>query len=145
MENPNIQKHYEEARKNAKEFYRTIGHIWCPMLNDYVVFKSAGLRHLIRKNGKPRSERDQMRRFLLLNSAPGILADPTARVIQREKNEMPDASRGTSTPPSARFLTITAQRNEKIITIVVRQIRDGKRNFLSIYDQKIAQRNRATL
>ncbi len=66
MENLIKRDGYDDAKRRVKEFYARIGSVWCPASNDYVSFKSAGLRHLIRKGKMPRPERDQMRRFFSL-------------------------------------------------------------------------------
>ena len=127
MENPASENSYEEAKKKAKEFYRKIGQVWCPALNDFIIFNSAGLRHLIRKGERPRSRRDQVRRFFLLRSAVGILADPAAEIAR------------ISVLLDMRFWTIARKGNKQIISVVVRQTKSGKKHFFSIYDQKIAR------
>ena len=79
MENPVGENAYEEAEQKAKEFYKSIGRVWCPVLGDYVAFNKIGFRHLLGRGRKPRSRSDQMRRFALLRYAVDILS----RVLSR--------------------------------------------------------------
>ncbi len=49
MGNPIIDESYQKEKKKAKEFYAAIGRVWCPALDEHVVFNNTGFRHLIRK------------------------------------------------------------------------------------------------
>lgn len=130
MENKNIANHYQNAKSRAKEFYKTIGRLWCPLLNDYVVFNNIGFQHLVRKGHRPRIMGDQTRRFYLLESIEGIFMDANAKITHEEKI-------GDGAMPSmTTFWKISAKRNERIITVVVRQIASKQKHFFSVYDQK---------
>ncbi|MFA6601372.1 MAG: hypothetical protein WCT02_00715 [Candidatus Paceibacterota bacterium] len=58
----------------AKKFYRKIGSIICPALdNERVYFNKHGWNHLIRKGRKFREFQEQNRRILLLSQAIQII------------------------------------------------------------------------
>lgn len=52
MKNPIEDDDYEKLKKEAKESYEKIGKIWCPALDDHIVFKKPGFRHLIWKGAQ---------------------------------------------------------------------------------------------
>jgi hypothetical protein len=142
MENSTVCGSYEKAKREAKEFYHSIGRVWCPTLEDNVTFNSPGFRHLVRKGSKPRSRRDQMRRFALLYFAPDIISDTSAEAACREREKTSDGSLGdrkARTLSSARFWTAATKSRGQILMVVVRQIGAGQKHFFSIYNQKIAR------
>jgi hypothetical protein len=73
MESPAYEESYEEAKRKAKEFYEKIGSIWCPALNEYVIFNRAGLRHLMQKGPAFRPKSEQKRRFALISHAKRVI------------------------------------------------------------------------
>jgi hypothetical protein len=142
MKNQITENNYQNAKKRAKEFYKTIGRLWCPVLNDYVVFNNVGFQHLIRKGHRPRLMSDQTRRFYLLESAEDILTNMKAKVAFEEKNiiSAPNKTdKKSSVQSRVIFWKISARQNEKTIIVVVRQIASKQKHFFSIYDQKTAR------
>ncbi len=110
--------------KEAKEFYATIGSVLCPVLGgETVVFNMAGFRHLTRKGGMRRSKKDQERRFALLPYASSIISYPHTSVISK--------SAGNAT-----FWILQAERDERIVTVVIRQLIGGRKHFFSIFSGK---------
>lgn len=126
MENQSSDDGHESAKKEAKELYEKIGEPWCPALNNPVSFNDAGFRHLLGQGRKPRSKSDQMRRFILLRSAKSIITSYRAKITDQREN----------IEERAKFWAITEQRNDEVITVVVRQVGAGKKHFFSIYNQK---------
>ncbi len=128
MENPN--------KRNLP--YGKIGRIWCPSLKDDVAFDNNGFRHLIWKGRKHRPESDRKRRFALLKYAPEIVAHPNSNInykeqkafsiIERHGKKIAKASR-------AKFWALSKKCDGKMITVVIRQIKSGKKHFFSIYDE----------
>jgi hypothetical protein len=86
MENPACKDNYEEAKKKAKEFYGTIGRVWCPVLGDYVLFTRDGFQHLVRRKAIQRPKSEQKRRFSLLTYAEAIVRNPVAKIMYKEKS-----------------------------------------------------------
>jgi hypothetical protein len=126
MEILNIYQHYEEEKHRAKEYYKRLGRIWCPGLNDYVVFNSVGFRHLMRKGGTWRSKDEQMRRFDLLPYAQKIITDPKAVFITEKRTLIPLTS-------EAEFFACTNQIDGQQITVIIRQINMRQKHFFSIF------------
>jgi len=124
MEDSTTEDSYEAAKKKAKGLYSKIGRVWCPALNDYVVFNSEGFRHLIWKEGKHRFKSEQKRRFALISCAEEILKNENANLSYRETN---NAVR-------VRFWAFTEKRDDKAIKLIVRQQDGGRKHFLSIFE-----------
>ncbi|MGB7957232.1 MAG: hypothetical protein WCF77_00090 [Minisyncoccia bacterium] len=136
MEDPARENSYEEAKRKAKEFYRGIGRVWCPALNGYVAFNSAGFRHLVWKGAEQRPQKEQERRFGLIFHARNILAVHHGEVEFREKIEMSIVRKHgikIRRPSRARFWGFLYERGGETITIVIRQIDRRSKHFFSIY------------
>jgi hypothetical protein len=139
MENPASANDYEEAKSKAKELYSKIGRIWCPVLKDYVAFTSIGLRHLIRKRGIRRPKSEQKRRFVLLHCIVPIITDPRAKVLHEEKETLRlvnHSGNKMAIPAQAEFWKFVAVQNGRIVRIVIRQFKNGKKHFLSVYGKE---------
>lgn len=129
--------------KNIKEFYKNLGSLWCPALDDHVTFANDGLRHLVRKNGKRRTKHEQARRFSLLPHAKEIIQDNTVKVIHEESMTARLVKRHGAailTQSHANFWTLTKDYGSTAITIVIRQIENKEKHFFSIYDAKSKNR-----
>jgi hypothetical protein len=137
-ENAGKSYSYEEAKKRAKEFYKTIGVIWCPTLNTDIFFTREGFDHLIGKRGILRPKSEQRRRFDLLLLAKEILTDPAARftcekklIIYRTKIN----GAYTTIHATAHFWIFQKEYGVKIVTLVIKQIDDHPKHFLSIFER----------
>ena len=65
---------YRNKFLSAKKYYKSIGTIKCPALdNELVYFRRDGFEHLIRKDRKIRPIPDQLRRFKLLYKARMVM------------------------------------------------------------------------
>lgn len=123
-------------KKKAVEFYKKIGHVWCPALGDHIAFNSIGFRHLIRKNGFPRKQSEQRRRFALLPFAEEILKNPSAVILnakQNAKHSVDNHGKKQAKNVGAAFWVFSDNRNGESIKIVVRQLDRGQKHFFSIY------------
>ena len=136
MQNPANKNSYDEAKKSAKEFYKTIDCAWCPALNDYIVFNQSGFQHLMRKRGRSRSKKEQKRRFALLLFVENIIRDKNITVQHEKNNILHSAKIGSKRifkTTMAKFWRITAKRNGKIVKIVIRQIGNHGKHFFSVF------------
>jgi hypothetical protein len=132
--------------KNIKEFYKNLGSIWCPTLNDHIAFTNDGLRHLIRKSGIRRTKREQARRFSLLPYAKEIIQDDEVEIIHKENMTTHLVKRhGTTilTQSRASFWTLRKNYENTIVTVIIRQIENKEKHFFSIYDSKSKNRTMA--
>ena len=109
-----------------KEFYKTIGSLKCPALDNEVIhFNNHGLRHLLIKKRKWRKPKDQLRRLRLLKYAKLIISSKkvslNSRLIESE-----------SKPIIFWSLEMQVKVN-LIVVVIVRQIGDGGKHFFSIF------------
>jgi hypothetical protein len=110
-----------------RRFYQGIGRVWCPVLKEYIDFNKAGFRHLVRKKGILRSHKEQKRRFTLLAYAEEIIGDPQAQYSYEETFKEAII---------ARFWSFAATKNDFMVTVIIRQLKNGKKHFFSIYAKK---------
>ena len=120
MYDPAFLSEYEKEKREAREFYNRIGRVWCPALNDYVVFNRVGFRHLIRKNALPRARNEQRRRFALLPKSAFILTDPFMIAAHRKEGRF-------------NFWAFTKEHNNRKIKVIIRQIGERQKHFFSIF------------
>ena len=126
MENLIIADDYEKTKKEAELLYFQAGRVWCPAIGDFVYFGKTGFRHLIQKGKRFRPRTEQKRRFLLIVHAKDILRDPQTHCDNRRDQNN----------PNVRYWNFSAQKGDKSIKLIVMQIKNGKKYFLSIYAKK---------
>ncbi len=72
MEKDEFKLFLEEKRS----WYKKVGKVFCPVLNEWVVFNSQGFRHLrYDGNGKPRTNKQQIYRMNVLVSVTEVIQD----------------------------------------------------------------------
>jgi hypothetical protein len=140
MQNPIVQSgSYKEAEKKAKEFYLSIDKVWCPILADYIIFNRAGFEHLIGKRSVLRPKSERKRRFMLLQYTESILSDSAVQFEYEERRishtTKINGERVTVTS-KAHFWRFYAERDEKLIKLVIRQIENHQKHFFSIFEGK---------
>ena len=138
MENPTNNDSYAEAKRKAKEFYKTIGHVFCPALDDGIAFNSIGFRHLMQKQGNFRIKEEQVKRFSLLLLAKEILENPKADVKHEKRKIIYRTDwRGKKVIKKSfvDYWIFTARWDNKIIRLVARRFGSGKKHFLTIYEK----------
>lgn len=136
----NLQKMgYETCRKWAKNFYKKIGAVLSPALdNQYIFFNNTGFNHLIRKLSL-RSRHEQKRRFLLLPRAEAIIKNPQAIMVYRkEKKKILIKRKETKAlkESTIHYWTFVYFTDSKRIKVVIRQINNGNKHFYSIMDKR---------
>jgi len=130
---------YEACKKWAKNFYKKIGVVISPALdNQYVSFNNTGFNHLIRKLSI-RSRNEQKRRFLLLPKAEAIIKNPQAIIVYRkEEKKILIKKKETKIlkESTIHYWTFVYFTDFKRIKVVIRQINNGAKHFYSIMDRK---------
>jgi hypothetical protein len=126
MEDPAIFDDHKKEVIAAETFYFGLRRVWCPALNDFVYFEKLGFRHLIQKRRKFRIKSEQRRRFALLPYVPIILKD---------ENAVADVS-GHRYVGKVKYWAFKAVHGENNITVIVMQIKQGRKYFLSTYEKK---------
>jgi hypothetical protein len=133
MDFPNIDDNYEDAKDKAETFYKSIGKIWCPALEDFIIFDDAGFLHLIGKSRVPRPKSEQRRRFFILRYVKDILG--------AKEPFSTDVLFAGGVP--VRYWKFIDIREGNTIKIVIRQIDNRQKYFLSIYGRIKKPRDKA--
>ena len=120
MGDPVAENSYKKAKYQAEKFYKKIGYVWCSALHDHVVFNRAGFRHLMRKGKIWRPKSEQKRRFALLPFVEMIIENPAAHFTTRQGSNVT-------------FWSFSKQDNNERITLIIRQVGNGKKHFFSIF------------
>jgi type I site-specific restriction endonuclease len=127
---------YERAKKRAKRFYKKIGRVVSPALGgEEIIFSSVGFDHLLRKKRDWRPKRDQMRRFGLLKHLKKVVGDPHVSISYREKErtiQIEKYGRIVSKRSIIRYWTFVGKIEKEKIRVIVSQIGNGKKQFLSV-------------
>jgi len=97
-----------------------------------IFFTNIGFNHLIRKNRELRSSKEQWKRFALLKYAKCILEDQKADIMYRQR---------ASGMAYIHFWAFAAIMENHHIKIVVSQIDDGEKQFLSIMESRNKQKD----
>ena len=124
-------ENYEKAKRDAKEFYLTIGNVWCPAFKEHITFNSDGFRHLIWRNELPRPKKEQLYRFTLLPFAIKILEN--AKTCQEYRHIETDSA---DLKPNVQFWAILGKNQKTSIKIIIRQLGHGRKHFFSIFETK---------
>ncbi len=131
---------YEACKKWAKDFYKKIGTIFCPALdNQYISFNNTGFTHIIRKMSV-RSRNEQKRRFLLLPKIESILKNPQAVIVYRKEEKKVEVKKKyikILKESVIHYWTFVYFTDSKRIKVVIRQINNGAKHFYSVMDKKL--------
>lgn len=110
---------YIKIRDKTRIIYRGLGALFRPALGELVYFDSAGLNHMIYKGKDRRPIPDQIRRFKLFVHV--------AHVIQKA-----GTVEKSSSLSNIQFWSVTHVVEDKEITVVIRQINQGRKHFYSV-------------
>ncbi|MBP9818340.1 hypothetical protein KBC75_06375 [Candidatus Shapirobacteria bacterium] len=110
-----------------KKFYKNIGTVFCPVLNETIYFNSNGFRHLIFKNN--REWRNVPEVTLKLSCLPAVpyVIKKAKEISQTRTIEV--VKYGNK--KVVRHFELVAKSKGKLIRVVLEKIGDGKIHFLS--------------
>ena len=132
---------YEKSKRKAKEIYSKIGRIRCPALsNEYISFSRIGLNHLIRKGRIPRPRNEQKRRFVLLPYVEKIIKNPEATIFYKHKRIKRKVNRHGEKiliESEADFWIFIQKIKSCAIKVIIRQLGDGNKHFLSVMGDSV--------
>jgi hypothetical protein len=97
--------------------------------NEKIYFNKNGFNHILRKNGRLRTQEEQNNRLELLFYAKGILMN-SKKFDTYIKNEKGDKK------SLAQFWSFGSKINNKKVRVIVRQINNGPKHFFSIFEEK---------
>ena len=129
---------FEQKKKEAEDFYKSIGPIKCPYFNgDCVYFNSEGLEHLVFKEwNKTRSRIDQYARFRLLPLAVSIIKKSgtlqefdSRKIFVRRKSK----DGWNQVLKNVKYFVFVAIVGELRLKVIIKEIEGGQKNFHSVY------------
>lgn len=124
---------FEEFLKEKRAWYKTVGKVWCPILNQYVIFNSKGFSHLRYDSfGKERSKSEQKYKLGLLPLVIPVITNAT-NIYDYKKEQY--------SKPLGKYYEIWelkefAGRRKATVSVVLRRIGDGNITFLSVWKKK---------
>lgn len=128
---------FDKIKKEADNYYKSIGFVRCPYLNDDVHFNRKGFEHLLFKEwNKTRTKIEQYTRLRLLQLAPEIIRKSHTlqeydgrNVFVRQKIN----SRWENRLKLVRYFVFIAIVKDARLKIVVKEIEGGQKFFYSLY------------
>jgi hypothetical protein len=134
-----------KLRKQRNIFYRSIGSVYCPALQDDVKFTSQGFHHLIYSSNKGKPGRNKLRginetylKLQLLKYAPNVIKNSKEIVKIREVRE----KRGNKTKTALQFELSHKIDPTLTVRVIVIKVGDGAYKFLSVMrGKKVKSKN----
>ncbi|MEK7084097.1 MAG: hypothetical protein AAB932_02610 [Patescibacteria group bacterium] len=124
---------YQELLKERKAWYKNIKRLFCPILDEHVIFNSKGFYHLRYKSGgHERSKKEQMYKLGLLPLVIPVIKN-ASKIHQYKKEQY--------SKPLGKYYEIwelseaVGQQNT-MVSVVLRRIGDGNITFLSVWKKK---------
>jgi len=130
------QEKFDEVKKEAEQFYLSIGEINCPYLKDKISFNTKGLEHIkFKERGKARVKIDQYIRLKLLKLAPKIIS--ASHTLQeyfetRKFEKVNINSRWEDRMVEVAYYGFVAIINQARIKIIIKQSSGGNKFFWSL-------------
>ena len=127
---PEFHTHFARVNgmyKDIKFQYNLLKIATCPAFyGEKIYFNSHGFNHLIRKGRTPRKPGDVQRRLFLLKYVETIIK--TCGYYSEYKFVMKNNIK-------IRFWSLVKVINSRTVTVIIRQIQDGRKHFYSIFDR----------
>ncbi len=107
--------------EEKRSWYQKVGKVFCPVLNEWVIFNAKGFRHLrYDGTGKARSEKEQYYRLTVLKGSVQVIQEA------KEITEFQERSSG-------KYWEISSVVNNQKITVILRKIGSGPIIFYSTW------------
>lgn len=130
------QKKFEKTKKEAEEYYKNIGEIYCPYFQNKVIFNARGLEHLkFKGREKARLITDQYMRLRLISLAPEITKKShTLQGISETKHFEYEkrSSRWENILKQVIYYEFIAVIKKTRIKVIIKQVGDGPKFFWSL-------------
>ena len=127
---------FEKAKNEAEILYKGIKDVYCPYLEEKVIFNAKGLEHLkFKSRNKARSKRDQYIRLRLLSLVPDILKKShTLQGLYETKNFELErtSSRWERILRNATYYEFISVIKKTRVRVIVKQVENGPKYFWSI-------------
>ena len=135
------QQTHEEFLKEKRAWYKTVGKVYCPILNEEIVFNSKGFYHLrYDSHGKQRNIKEQRYKLGLL---------PLVIPVIKFATKVFDYKKAQYSKPLGKYFEIwelkeVAGKSKAMVSVVLRRIGDGNITFLSVWKKKGNKEKRVT-
>ena len=140
---------YQKLRDDSLKFYNSIGKIFCPVLNDYVLFPSESFNHIVFKSARTERERpSQIMRFKLLPKAKKLVE--TSSTYQEFEETIQEFSvksfkKKVQKSKVVRYWGIIAIIDSYKIKVIIRKVGDdGNFHFWSVVPAWVTNKYRDT-
>ncbi|MES2023818.1 MAG: hypothetical protein V4439_03985 [Patescibacteria group bacterium] len=127
---------FQEFLKEKGAWYKTIGKVHCPILNEEIIFNSKGFYHLrYDSHGKQRNIKEQQFKMGLL---------PLVIPVIKNAKSIFDYKKQQYSKPLGKYFEIwelkeIAGKSGATVSVVLRRIGDGNITFLSVWKKKEKQ------
>lgn len=121
---------FQEMLREKRAWYKTVGTVYCPILNEDVVFTSKGFYHLrYDSHGKFRRVKEQMYKMGLLPLVIPVIKNATT-IFEYKKEQY--------SKPLGKYYEIwelqcCAGKSNTLVSVVLRRIGTGNITFLSVW------------
>lgn len=126
-------KTHKEFVGEKRVWYKAVGKVWCPILNQNIVFNSKGFYHLRYDSfGKERPKQEQMYKLGLLPLVIPVIKCATN--IHEYKKEQ-------YSKPLGKYFEIwelkeIVGQQKSLVSVVLRRVGNGEITFLSVWKKK---------
>ncbi|MFH1656448.1 MAG: hypothetical protein ABH956_01580 [Candidatus Nealsonbacteria bacterium] len=128
---------YEKIKENTYNFYKKIGRIQCPALNnEFVHFTPEGFNHIVyKRKRKERKKEDQIMKFKLIPNAKYIIGLSTTyqeydeSLTEIDKKKFKKRVKETVVVCCWGFIAVIKNYRIKVI---IRQVGNGQKHFWSV-------------
>ncbi len=118
---------YRKLLKQRREWYQGIKKVYCPVLNENVIFNSKGFHHLIYPSGKMRTIKEQMYKLGLLPLVIPVIKN-TKAIYKYEKIFVKELGKEAEFWTLRDFVGVQGT----LTTVILRKIGTGNITFLSV-------------
>ena len=126
---------YKQIKNDAEVYFKSIGSILCPAIQERIYFNSDGFHHLRYDNSRSeRSKQEQVNKMSYLKEAKDILEKTTTiqeyrAIVQPVGKVRGDGFRKTSRVEFYAFIAITSIHSGRRFKVIVRRVGDGEFHF----------------
>ena len=124
-------KNYKNLLEEKRNWYKTIGKVYCPLLKEEVVFNSKGFHHLMYSNGRRRPIKEQMYKLGLLPLVIPVIKN-AKNIYKYEKVFVKEFGKEVE----FWVLRETVGRQKTLVKIILRRIGTGNITFFSVMKKK---------
>lgn len=126
---------FKEFLEQKRNWYKKIGKVFCPVLNEWVIFNAKGFRHLLYNgNNKIRTNNEQIYRLNTLNESIRVISQ-VEKVLKFQVRYSKTERREVS------YWRIEKVVNNQLVTVILRKIGTGNITFYSTWRKRRKTKN----